>query len=198
MESITTLQQALRQAQLAQYGRLRGGFPVLLGGAVYWAAVGGMFWAVRSGLMEEGWAYFLTLFGTGAIFPMALGFAKISGINFMKDRSPVGSVLFPAFVAMLLFWPMLLGAIHTGANSMVLLILAIGLSLHFPVIGWSYGRSLLFCAYAVIRAICVYLAWYLWPEQQQLYVPAIVCASYLIMALIVFVDSGRVRSASPH
>ena len=47
---------------------------------------------------------------------------------------------------------------------LVPLVLAIGMSLHWPVIGWSYGRTTLFAAHAVVRAIVVFLIWWLVPD----------------------------------
>jgi hypothetical protein len=70
----------------------------------------------------------------------------------MKDRTVLSPVLVPTFIAMLLFWPMLFIATAESTAGVVMSILAIGLSLHWPVIGWTYGRTALFCAHAIGRA----------------------------------------------
>ncbi|GER07397.1 hypothetical protein JCM17843_17070 [Kordiimonadales bacterium JCM 17843] len=76
----------------------------------------------------------MALFGSGAIFPLALLYAALFKNNFLKDRTAVSSVLLPTFISMLLFWPMAIAALWEGLTIFPLF-LAIGLSLHFPVIG---------------------------------------------------------------
>lgn len=176
---------ALRQEREASYVRLRGGFPVLLAGATYWAAL-----AALGFLADERTWFLAALLGSGTIFPLALMYDAIFRNNFMKDRSAVSSVLLPAFVAMFLFWPMAIGALWTHPP-LFPLILAIGLSLHFPVIGWAYNRTLLFCGHAVLRALAVFLVWQFLPDQRLTVLPLVVTAAYLITVAIVVADSGK-------
>jgi hypothetical protein len=185
---MTDLETALRAAREASYVRLRGGFPVLLAGATYWAGL-----AAVGFLLEPRFWFPAALFGSGAIFPLAVMYGAIFGNNFLKDRSPVTSVLLPAFIAMLLFWPMAIGALWT-AKELFPLILAVGLSLHFPVIGWSYNRTWLYMNHALIRAVAVFMVWWFLPEGRYTLLPLVVVAAYLITAVIVVVDSGRAKA----
>jgi hypothetical protein len=185
---MSDLETALRDAREASYVRLQGGFPVLLAGATYWAGL-----AAAGYLLELRFWFPIALFGSGTIFPLAVMYGAIFGNNFLKDRSPVTSVLLPAFIAMLLFWPMAIGALWT-AKDLFPLILAVGLSLHFPVIGWSYNRTWLYMNHALIRAVAVFMVWWLVPEGRYTLLPLVVVAAYLITAAIVIVDSGRAKA----
>lgn len=174
----------------AAYGRLRGGAPILLAGASYWSVL------TAAGYLttDHVWSY-IALFGSGLIFPLALLYARLLKNGFMTDRTAVTSVLVPAMIAMLLFWPMAIAALWE-APEIFPLILAIGLSLHFPVIGWSYGRTFLLTAHAVIRAVVVFAIWALFPDERLTLIPLAVTLAYLVTALIVWVDSGRFRQTA--
>jgi hypothetical protein len=170
--------------RLASYVRLRGGFPVPLAGATYWAAVGGLGYVVG----PSQWVFW-SFIASGTIFPLAILYAAVLRNNFLKDTNALGGVLLPAFVSMLLFWPMAIAAWWTDAQ-LVPLVLAIGMSLHWPVIGWSYGRTALFTAHAVVRAIVVFLLWWLMPESRFTVIPFAVAATYLVTVVVILIDSG--------
>ena len=44
------------------------------------------------------------------------------------------------------------------------LIVAIGMSQHWPIIGWSYGKPGLYGAHAVVRAIGAFVIWNWLPD----------------------------------
>lgn len=188
---IVDLKAALLADRLAAYKRLRGGFPIPLAGIVYWTALA---WAGTR--FEIGQWSMLAFIGSGMIFPLALLFARLFRNPFMKDRTATGDVLLPAFISMLLFWPMIAGAAQV-APQMVPLILAIGMSLHWPVIGWSYGRTGLYSAHAVVRALAVTLIWLLIPDARLTLLPLAVAAVYLVTVLAIVADSARVKVPEP-
>lgn len=167
------LKAALLADRLAAYRRLQGGFPIPLAGMVYWAvlAVAGTQTAARGWLTVAVW-------GSGAIFPLALLFATLFRNDFMKDRSASGDVLLPALIGMLLFWPMLAAVAALGSADALPLILAIGMSIHWPVIGWSYGRTALYSAHAVARALVVTAIWFVLPEARYTLLPLSVAVVY--------------------
>ena len=181
------LKQALLNDRQGAYARLRGGFPIPLAGATYWAALA----AASQQFSAETW-YYAALFGSGAIFPLALLYARLFRNDFMKDKTASGDILVPGFIGMLLFWPMAIAALWR-APDLFPMILAIGMSIHWPVIGWSYGRTLIFSAHSIIRAIVVFLIWWKFPEQQLLLISLAVAVIYLATVLIIFVDSGLVK-----
>ena len=189
MANLTTeeLREALLKDRLASYARLRGGFPIPLAGATYWLALG-----IAGYYLDLGnWAQ-LAFFGSGAIFPLALLYAAIFKNNFMKDRTATGSVLVPAFVSMLLFWAYIIVAAN-AANSMISLILAVGMSVHWPVIGWSYGRTTIYSAHAIARAIIPTALWFSHPDERLTLLPLSVSAIYLITVMVILIDSNIVR-----
>lgn len=178
----------LRRYRLAAYIRLAGGYPVPLAGALYWTALGiaGHF------LNLETWMS-AAAFGSGAIFPLAILLAAITGNNFMRDRNPLSSALFPAFAGMLLFWPMVFATAKVGLEATPLII-AIGLSSHWPVIGWTYARTALFTAHSVLRAIAVTYIWFALPDQRITLLPFAVAAVYLLTVLAIAIDVSILRA----
>ncbi len=184
----TELAAALKKERLGAYARLRGGFPIPLSGAVYWLALAGLGFV----LPMQSW-FMAALFGTGAIFPLALLFAKLFKNNFMKDKQVLSSLLIPAFISMLLFWPMLVAAMQI-APELAILILAIGLSIHWPVIGWMYGRTALFSAHSIMRALVAFAIWTMMPEARMTLLPLSVSLIYFATVLVILVDSARLRA----
>ena len=89
---------------------------------------------------------------------------------------------------MLLFWPIAIAALWSAID-LFPLVLAIGLSLYFPVIGWMYGKSALYVSHAVVRAVAVFVIWWRFPDHQLLLIPACVALIYVLTAALVFVDS---------
>ena len=172
------LREALRADRLASYARLRGGFSVPLAGATYWLVLG----LAGYSLDLSEWAR-VAFFGSGAIFPLALLYAKVLRNDFMKDRTATGSVLLPAFVSMLLFWSFIVAA-ASEATSMIPLILAVGMAIHWPVIGWSYGRTAIYSAHAVARAIIPTALWLTYPDERLTWLPLSVAAIYLATVVV--------------
>jgi len=187
----TQLRAALLADRLAAYKRLRGGFPIPLAGAVYWGVLA---W-LGTILTVHSWCM-IAFIGSGTIFPMALLFAAIFRNGFMKDKTAAGDVLLPAFISMLLFWPMIIAAFSI-APQLVPLILAIGMSLHWPVIGWSYGRTGLYSAHSIVRAIVCLFIWLYYPEARFTVLPLAVACVYLVTVLAILIDSGRVKVPEP-
>ena len=58
------------------------------------------------------------------------------------------------------------------------LILAVGMSQHWPVIGWSYGKPALYSAHAIVRALGALAIWALIPDGRFM-IPFWVAAVYL-------------------
>lgn len=183
--SMEELKVELRRDRLASYVRLRGGWPIPLAGAIYWLVL-----ALQGYRLELGdWAFFAFV-TSGLIFPIALLLAKLFKNPFMKDKTATGDVLLPTFISMLLFWTFIVAAAQEGPT-LVPLILAVGMSLHWPVIGWSYGRTALFSAHAILRALAVLCIWLQFPEHRLTWLPLSVAVIYGLTVLAIFVDSKR-------
>lgn len=181
------LKEQLLRARLEGYAALRGGYPVPLAGAIYWAGL-----CVAGHYLDlYNWSL-LAFVTSGLIFPMAVVLSKALGKDFMKAKGPVDGAMPPAFISMLLFWPGCIAAFYT-APELVPLLLAIGMSGHWPVIGWSYGRPALFSAHALVRAVAVTLLWSVAPDFRLMFIPAAVSAIYLITVIAIYLDSGAVK-----
>lgn len=179
------LEQQLLKERLAAFVRLKGGYPIPLAGAVYWLSLAGL-GQIITGKQWVFWAFVTS----GAIFPLALGFAALTRINFMKDKSAAGSVLFPAFASMFLFWPIAIAAFWDEVD-IAPLALAIGMSIHWPVIGWSYGRTSIYTGHALVRAIAVFAIWIFLPDQRYTTLPLAVAIVYLLTVAVILLEAAR-------
>ncbi len=184
------LTNALLRDRLESFVRLKGGYTFPLAGAIYWGALA---YVATLGFPLK---TFLTIafIGSGAIFPLAWGLSQIAGVNFMADKSAAGSIIAPAMLGMLLFWPMAALAYWT-APDLALPILAIGMSMHWPVIGWSYGRTALYTAHAIVRAILVAVIFMLEPGHRLALIPASVTMVYLATVIGIWADVPAVARA---
>ena len=184
------LKAALNQERRAAYVRLKGGWPVASAGFMYWAGLG--IYGYSASLYE--WAI-AAYFGSGLIFPLAVGLSQLFGISLFGNRQLVGFVAVPAIVSMLLFWPIILAAGHMQAYELIPLILAIGMGMHWPVIGWSYGRVVLYAAHALVRAGAVVLLWIYLPEDRLTVMPLVVAGIYALTILAILLDVRAKRLA---
>lgn len=188
-----TLRAEIRRDQLGSFVRLKGGFPFPLAGAVYWLALG----VAGYYLPLQSWNLAAFIF-SGAIFPLAILLSKIFRSDFMKDSTATGDVLGPAFTAMLLFYAIAFPA-YAYAPELVPLIIAVGMSQHWPVIGWSYGRPVLYSAHAVIRALGAMAIWLWLSDGRTTLLPFWVAAVYLgtVVAIIAAWRKEQARAAAP-
>jgi hypothetical protein len=83
------------------------------------------------------WAI-IGFFTSGLIFPLGLLLSKPLKSDILA-KSPLSSLILPAMTAMFLRWPMIIAGYLTNV-SLVQLILAIGMSLHWPAIGWLVAK----------------------------------------------------------
>jgi hypothetical protein len=189
---IKTLREALLDERVSAYLRLNGGYPIALAGLIYWAALG--VFGFQAELYE--WAMF-AYFGSGMIFPVAIGLSMLLGCPFLRDTQVVGLVTAPALIGMLLFWPMVVAAGQMQFFWLIPIIMAIGMSIHWPVIGWSYGRTVLFSAHAVIRALAVLYIWIAFPEHRLSWMPLAVAAVYALTIVAILIDVSITKSRRP-
>jgi hypothetical protein len=184
--TLAELNAALKAGRLAAYAEARGGWPVPLAGAAYWGALAWL------GLRMDpaNWSLLAAVM-SGAIFPVAVALAAIFRNPFMKVTVPDQGVVFMAMGAMLLFWPVAIAAMW-NFNALTPLILAIGMSGHWPVFGWSYGRPLPFLAHAIVRAMVCFSIWEYMPDGRFTVLPAAVAAIYVVTVAVLFIDSGAV------
>lgn len=155
----------------AFYARAGGGAALPLAGFVYWSLLA---W-IGAAFDEATWVM-AAFYGSGLIFPLGLLLAKPTHSRPLA-KSAFGGATFAGLMAALLTWPMIFAAASVD-RSLAPLMLAIGLSLHWPIIGWIYGRPLMFAAHAVVRALAVTAVWTLMPEHRFDLLPAVVAIIY--------------------
>lgn len=182
------LKSALLRERLGLYLRLRGGMSFPIAGAIWWGA----FAVVGLYLPTKQWALWAFI-ASGLIFPLAIVVSRLMRIDFMNAKSSVDDVLLPAFIGMLMFWPMAFAAFWTAVE-LTPLILAIGMAMHWPVIGWTYGRTGLYSAHAVARAVSAFALWLLFPDARTVWIPASVSVVYLLTVAAIVFDLRRVRA----
>jgi hypothetical protein len=169
----------------ASFFRLRGGYPVPLAGATWWAILGTMGYFLHS---RNLWI-FLAFVTSGAIFPLAILLARLFKVDFIHDKTAATDVLLPAFASMLLFWPIAISAYWTYPQ-LVPLVLAIGMSIHWPVIGWLYANTAIYITHAVVRAVACFALWNWWPSSRFTVLPFTVSAIYLLTVWTILVASS--------
>lgn len=152
----------------------KGMLAFLLAGATYWASLAIM------GFWHEGAAtwYWVALFGTGALYPLARLFGSLLGTQLVQ-KGALATLLASAFLGMMLFWPMAIAALWTDAELFVL-ILAIGLSLHLPVVGWVLGLAPIFVMHCLARAVGSFAVWYWYPGALTTSLPSLIAVLYLV------------------
>lgn len=152
-----------------------GGISLPVAGAIYWAAIGvaGIY------LDAASWAV-VAAAGSGLIFPLGVLLQGPLRSPFMKAKSPLSGVTFAAIAAINLLWPIHILVIG-GFPEAAPLTLAIGMSLHWPIIGWTYHSRTCFI-HAVVRVAAVSVIWYGFPDLRLTGVPFAVAALYLFAA----------------
>ncbi|MFN3312178.1 MAG: DUF7010 family protein [Hyphomonas sp.] len=185
--TVEELNAQLKQKRLESYARVRGGWPVPLAGAAYWAIITVLGHIVT----PQDWSWMAAAL-SGIIFPLAILFAAIFRNGFLKEKLPDQGVTFMAMAGMLMFWPFAAAAMWTQ-NDLVPLILAIGMSTHWPVFGWSYGRPAPFIGHMLVRAVVVTAIWIALPDARFTLLPLSVAVIYLLTVIVIYADSGTFR-----
>jgi hypothetical protein len=189
MMTTAELKQALYADREAAFFRLRGGYPIPLAGATWWAILGLVGYRLHN---PKAWCV-IAFYTSGLIFPLALLLAKLLRNHFMQDKTAAGDALLPAFISMLLFWPIAFAAFATNPQ-LVPLVLAIGMSIHWPVIGWTYARTGIYSAHAVARAIVCFVLWTWWPATRFTVLPLAVSTIYLATVVAILIASAPAKS----
>lgn len=182
-----SLKQEVLKDRLQSYLNVNGGYTFPLAGATYWAALA--LYGVTADLAA--WNI-VALIASGTIFPLAVLYSRICSVDFFNNPSSVDTFLGPAFTGMLLFYAILV-PLYLEYPEAVPLVLAIGMSMHWPIIGWSYGRSFLYSAHAVIRAMAVMYIWTFLPGDRTTLLPLAVTVAYLVTVVWIWIDLPMIR-----
>lgn len=145
-------------------------------GMIVWLAVGiaGLIFAPAKAAM-------ILLFGTGAIFPLAILIAKTRGENLFAAGNPLARLMGLCVLMVNLLWAVHL-ALFTKAPEFLPLTVGIGLGLHWIVYSWIVGHSA-GIIHAVLRTLLVTAAWFAFPANRISAVAFAVVAAYSISIL---------------
>ncbi|HSK92811.1 MAG TPA: hypothetical protein VLA76_01990 [Candidatus Angelobacter sp.] len=159
---------ALRADYDAQAGR---SLSLPIAGAAVWAVVG-----LGGLLLAERTATFLLLFGTGAIFPVALGLSRVLRERVLDNANPLAKLMALSVLMVNLLWALHLTLV-IDAPQFVPLTIGIGLGLHWVVFAWVIGHRV-GLVHAVLRTALVSAAWWFLPDWRVSAVAGAVIVAY--------------------
>ena len=152
-----------------------GGISLPVAGAIYWIVLG----ILGSRLETSDWELAAAA-GSGMIFPVGLLLQGPLRANFMKAKSPVGGAAIWSIVAINMLWPLHFVIMNIDPE-LVSLSLAIAMTLHWPVIGWSYDSKVAI-AHAFARIAAASLIYYGLPDERLTLLPFAMAGLYVLAA----------------
>ncbi|MFC0253418.1 DUF7010 family protein [Massilia consociata] len=168
--------------------RARRSLSLPAAGLLVWCVVG-----VLGMILPPRAATFALVFATGAIFPLAMGIARLRGEQLIENTNPLAKLMFVCVVMVNLLW-----AVHIPllmhAPRFVPLSLGIGLGLHWMVYSWIIAHPLGY-RHAVLRTIGLLAVWFAFPAHAVTASAAVVVAAYAITLLEMRARPGIVAAA---
>ena len=137
--------------------RARRSLSLPIAGALVWTMVG-----VTGLLLPTRWSTLALLFGTGAIFPLALAVARFRGEQLIENTNPLARLMGACVFMVNLLWAVHL-PLAARAPAFVPLSVGIGLGLHWVVYSWITRHPVGY-VHAALRTIAVVGAWWLFPD----------------------------------
>lgn len=166
-------------------------------GGVYLPIIGIIFWP---SLGVAG--YFLTpqawCVSVVCLFAVSLPVSFILFRSLVKKlllKSPFASLIFPALVPVFISFGITV-PVYFSDISLVPLVLVLGLSFHWPVVGWLYNQSV-FIFHSLARTVVAVSMWYFFPEHLFTLLPISVGLLYLITAWWLLRKLQQLKMTSP-
>jgi hypothetical protein len=142
-----------------------------IAGAIVWFTV-----AIVSTQLNEQMGILFLLFGSGAIFPIALLIARLRNEALVSAANPLAKLIGRSILMVNLLW-----AVHIPlflyAPQFIPLSLGIGLGLHWIVYSWIVQHSI-GTTHAVLRTLLVLGCWMIFPEHRLLTVGLAIVFAY--------------------
>ena len=151
--------------------RSKGSLSMPIAGALVWAVIGflGVFLPPKAATLA-------LVFGTGAIFPLALVIARVRREQLISNTNPLAKLMGMCVLMVNLLW-----ALHVPllvhAPEFVPLSLGIALGLHWVVYSWITRHSL-GVEHAVFRSVALAAAWWMFPDIRITACAIVVVAAY--------------------
>jgi hypothetical protein len=152
-----------------------------LAGALVWLALG-----IASLFVSRQASILLLLFGTGAIFPLALGLARLTGQQVFQPGNRFATLMGQSVLMVNLLWAVHL-VIVFRLPDLAPLSVAIGLGLHWIVFGWIIG-SPLGLVHTIVRTVLCIASYLAFPGHAVLAVsiPVVLAYGLTILQLLRF------------
>ncbi|WP_157634637.1 DUF7010 family protein [Spirosoma panaciterrae] len=161
------------------------GISLPVAGAIYWAAL-----AVAGFYLKPNQWTFVAYCTSGLLFPLGLALQKPFKANLMV-KNPLSGLIPYALFSMMLSWGITIPASSID-KSLVPLCLAIGMGIHWPIIGWVYSSKV--CQlHALLRTILVVACWYLLPDDRFTILPLVVSALYVLTVIGLKIEVNQAR-----
>ena len=132
-----------------------------IAGAIVWFII-----ALLSTQFDERNGILILLFGSGAIFPIALLIARLRNESLLATDNPLAKLIGLSILMVNLLW-----AVHIPlflyAPEFVILSLGIGLGLHWIVYSWIVQHPI-GTIHAILRTLLVVGTWSIFPDQRLL------------------------------
>jgi hypothetical protein len=125
-----------------------------IAGAIVWASVG-----VLGLLLPQRIAIYALLFGTGAIFPLAMAIAALRGEQLLSNSNPLAKLMGACVFMVNLLWALHIPLV-LRAPIFVPLSVGIGLGLHWVVYSWITRHPVGY-VHAAGRTVAVLIAWWM-------------------------------------
>ncbi|QHV95396.1 DUF7010 family protein [Spirosoma endbachense] len=177
--------QALTNQKRNYFVDANAGLSLPVAGTIYWAILG-----IAGFYLKPGYWMLLAFCTSGLLFPLGLALQKPFKSNLMV-KTPLSSLIPYALFSMMLSWAITVPASSLD-KSFAPLCLAIGMSIHWPIIGWIYDSKV--CQlHALIRALLVVACWYLLPNDRFTILPLVVSGVYALTVLGLKWEVTKVR-----
>ncbi|NOT73602.1 MAG: hypothetical protein HOP08_01650 [Cyclobacteriaceae bacterium] len=155
--------------------RANGGIGLPAAGTVYWVALA----IAGTKLTPQQW-YPVAAAASGLIFPLGILLARPLKSDVLA-KSPLTSLMLPALIGMLMFWPLAIAGASIDV-SFFPLALAVGMGMHWPVVGWMYGGKI-FLFHGIARAVGCTFLWFAFPDERFVWIPIYVAVIYFVTIL---------------
>ncbi len=169
--------------------RSKGSLSMPIAGLIVWTVVAFLGW-----ILPFKQAVLGLVFATGAIFPIALGVARLRDEQLINNINPLAKLMGNCVVMVNLLWALHIPLLM-NAPQFVPLSLGIGLGLHWVVYSWIIANPL-GMVHAVVRSVGLIGAWYVFPDHLVTASAAMVVLAYAF-TLLQMVARAPLQSARP-
>lgn len=159
-------------------------------GACIWALIG-----LTSLFVGKQTALWVLLFGSGAIFPLALAIAQITGQEVFIGNNRFGRLVGQCILMVNLLWAVNIPMVAI-APQLVPLSVAIGLGLHWIVVGWI-NDSCFGLVHSILRTCLCVAAYILFPEHRIFSIAMAVVVTYAVSLWQLSRDASFDFAATP-